>query len=134
MLDLTRQEKTILLFLAVSFVTGLGLNSYKKAQQKLGLSVAPYEIKAIREEADKFIEQQRFININSFNIDELTRLPGVGEKLARRIIEYHNLHGPFKTKKELMQVKGIGEKKFEKFKIMFVLGTRTEAQKKEEGE
>ncbi len=121
MLDLTRQEKTILLFLAVSFVTGLGLNSYKKTQQKLNLSVAPYEIKAAREEADKFIEQKRFININSFKIDELARLPGVGEKLAQRIIEYHNLHGPFKTKKELIQVKGIGEKKFEKFEDLITL-------------
>ena len=121
MLDLTRQEKTILLVLVFSFVTGLSLSAYKKTQQKLNLNVVPYELKAAREKADKFIEQQGFININSLKIDELTRLPGVGEELARRIIEYHNLHGPFKTKKELIQVKGIGEKKFEKFEDLITL-------------
>jgi len=121
MLDLTRQEKTILLFLALAFVSGLGLNSYQNAQQRLELEVTPYKIKAAREQADSFIEQQRFVNINSFNIDELTRLPGVGEKLAQRIVEYRKLNGPFRRKEQLKQVKGIGEKKFEKFKGLITL-------------
>jgi len=120
MFDLTRQEKAILVFLSLTFVTGLGIDSYKKSQRKRKLSVAPYEISVLRE-ADRFIEQQRLVNINSFNMEELTRLPGVGEKLAVRIVEYRKIHGPFKSKEELMQVKGIGEKKFEQFKDLIII-------------
>lgn len=121
MFDLTRQEKIILLFLAFSFVAGLGISAHKKAQQRLELSIAPDQTTATRAQADRFIEQQRFININSFKIEELRRLPGVGEKLAAEIVAYHKLHGSFRAKEELMQVKGIGEKKFEKLKELIAL-------------
>ena len=117
---MTRQEKIILIFLSLSFVSGLGISAYKKTQKSSELKVDPHKMAALQD-ADKFIAQQRFININSFEIDELTRLAGVGEKLAQRIAQYHRLHGPFKSKEELMQVKGIGEKKFEKIKDLIIL-------------
>ena len=121
MLDLTRQEKIILLFLTAFFAAGLGLRAYKNRRQAVDLSVVPYETEAAREKADRFIERQRFVNINTFEVDELTRLPGVGKKLAQRIIEYHSLNGPFKAKKELLRVAGIGEKKFEKLEDLITL-------------
>lgn len=120
MWDLTKQEKIILIFLSLTFVCGLGINTYKKAQPELKLSVQPYKINT-REEADKFIAQQRFVNINSFEINELTRLPGVGEKIAARIVEYHRRNGPFRSKEELLQVKGIGEKKFEELRPLIII-------------
>jgi len=121
MFDLTKQEKVILIFLASTFITGLGVSSYKKSQQSVKLQVQPYKINTAREEADKFIEDYSLININSFKIDELSRLPGVGDKIAARIMDYHKTHGPFRAKEELMQVKGIGEKKFEKIKDLIIL-------------
>lgn len=117
---MTRQEKIILIFLSLTFVTGLGVSAYKKTQKRLELDVRPYEMAALQD-ADKFIAKHSFVNINSFKIDELTRLAGVGEKLAERIAEYHKLHGPFKSKEDLMRVKGIGEKKFEKIKDLIIL-------------
>ena len=120
MLDLTKQEKVILIFLTLTFVTGAGISAYKKSAQATELAVRPYKIEAL-EEADQFIEEHRFININSSNLEELRRLPGVGEKLAERIIQYHSAHGAFMAAEELMQVKGIGEKKFEKIKDLIVL-------------
>ncbi len=121
MFDLTKQEKIILIFLSLSFVAGLGVSAYKKSRQELELDIQPYKIDSIREKSDEFIERQRSININTFKIDELTRLPGVGEKIAARILDYHKMHGPFKAKEELMQVKGIGQKKLEKIKELIVL-------------
>lgn len=109
-----------MLFLSLSLVTGLGIGAYKKSRQRLEFSVQPYKM-ATLEDADKFIEQYSQININSFKIDELARLPGVGEKIAQRIVEYHQAHGAFKRKEELMRVEGIGEKKFEKVKDLIVL-------------
>ena len=39
--------------------------------------------------------------------------PGIGEKLARRIVDYRAEHGPFSTVDELVNVSGIGEGKLE---------------------
>lgn len=52
------------------------------------------------------------ININEASINELMRLPHIGEKLATAIIEYRKTHGGFKTISELTHVPGIGNKIF----------------------
>ena len=56
------------------------------------------------------------VNLNTAGVEELTTLPGIGEGLARRIIDYRTEHGPFETAEELMEVSGIGEKKFEELR------------------
>jgi len=56
------------------------------------------------------------IGLNSASIDDLTALPGVGIKLAERIIEYKKLIGSFKSVDELDNVKGFGKKKIEAIK------------------
>lgn len=60
--------------------------------------------------------QQRLIDINSATVEELMKLPRVGPVIANRIIEYRNIHGPFKTIEDLIKVKGIGEKKLTSIK------------------
>ena len=56
------------------------------------------------------------ISINSADLNQLMEIPYVGEKTALLIIEYRNTHGSFKTIEEIMEIKGIGLKKFEKMK------------------
>ncbi|HJE18945.1 MAG TPA: ComEA family DNA-binding protein [Aliicoccus persicus] len=53
------------------------------------------------------------ININTASIEVLMRLNGVGEKTAQSIIEYREQNGLFMNTADLMQVSGIGEKKFQ---------------------
>lgn len=56
------------------------------------------------------------IDINTASAQELDLLPGIGETLAKRIIEYRTEHGGFKSVDEIMKVSGIGSVKFEKIK------------------
>lgn len=53
------------------------------------------------------------VDINSAAKEEFILLPGIGESLAERIILYREENGPFQSLEELMNVKGIGRKKFE---------------------
>jgi competence protein ComEA len=67
------------------------------------------------------------ININTASAQQLTALPGVGEKLAARIVEYRQKQGGFKNVSELMNVQGLGEKNLAK--IQAYLTTSGEAAK-----
>ena len=53
------------------------------------------------------------IGVNSANPDDLTPLPGIGERLAQRIIDFRESRGGFKSVDDLLKVDGIGEKKLE---------------------
>jgi competence protein ComEA len=44
----------------------------------------------------------------------LTALGGVGPKLAERIVEYRDTHGPFKKPEDLKKVEGVGKALFER--------------------
>ncbi|MGQ9678714.1 MAG: ComEA family DNA-binding protein, partial [bacterium] len=61
------------------------------------------------------------ININSAPEEVLCELPGIGPKTAQRIIEYRERVGKFKSVEELMNVRGIGPKKFEKIKDLITV-------------
>lgn len=54
------------------------------------------------------------ININTATESELMLLDGIGESLAKRIIEKREQIGGFGTPEEIMWVSGVGEKIFEK--------------------
>lgn len=51
------------------------------------------------------------VNINTATKEELMTLPGIGEVLADRIIEYRTLHGAFQNVTDLAAVEGIGQVK-----------------------
>ena len=57
------------------------------------------------------INNEGKLNINTATADELMTLDGIGEVLAHRIIEYRDLHGPFQSESDLLNVSGIGETK-----------------------
>jgi competence protein ComEA len=61
------------------------------------------------------IQLMAAVSLNQATAEELTALDGIGEKTAEKIIEYRKEHG-FKDTREVMNIKGIGEKKYEKIK------------------
>jgi competence protein ComEA len=58
------------------------------------------------------------ININTASANELEQLPGVGETLAGRIVEFRTTSGPFRRPEYLMLVDGVSEKKFKEIRAM----------------
>ena len=61
------------------------------------------------------------VKLNSAGVEELSLLPGIGEKTAKKIIEYRKSHGKFVSPNDLLNVSGIGEKKLEKFKSLLIM-------------
>ena len=67
------------------------------------------------------------VNINTASVEQLTTLPGVGPKLAARIVEYRQKSGTFRSPQELMNVKGLGEKNFAKIEAWLTVGETPKA-------
>jgi len=70
------------------------------------------------------------VDINEADVTELSKLPGIGEQVAKRIVAYRKENGPFEKAEELMNVRGIGEKSFLKLQPYLSLGSDKEKRKK----
>jgi competence protein ComEA len=67
------------------------------------------------------------VNLNTASVEQLTALPGIGLKLAQRIVEYRQKSGSFRSTKELLNVSGIGEKNFAKIETWLVVSEPAKA-------
>lgn len=56
------------------------------------------------------------ISINTASKEDLETLPGIGPSMAQKIIDHRNSQGLFQRIEDIMKVKGIKEKLFEKIK------------------
>ncbi len=56
------------------------------------------------------------LDLNSARAEDLRELPGIGEKLAQRLVEYRRSHGGFRSVEDLRKVPGIGEKRMERLR------------------
>ena len=61
-------------------------------------------------------ESNKFVNINTANLNELMTLNGIGEAKAKSIIEYRESNGYFKSIEDIKNISGIGDKMYEKIK------------------
>lgn len=61
------------------------------------------------------------VNINTATLEELMSLDGVGEKVAQKVLAFRKANGPFQKPEDLMMVKGIGQKMFDKNKDRIVV-------------
>jgi len=69
------------------------------------------------------------VDLNQASAMELQKLPGIGEKVAQRILEYREANGPFAAPEELMNVRGIGEKTYMNLEPYVTLSKKNQKKK-----
>mgnify|MGYP001604176090 FL=1 len=99
-------------------VKGIGPATLKKFENQLVfkdtlISTPQLDIK--ESDSKPITNRNNKVNINTASLEELCSLPGIGKSTAKKILDYRN-NKPFKRAEDLMNIKGIGKKKFEKLK------------------
>jgi comEA protein len=145
MIGFTKQEKRFIVFLLFSFLLGFGVNYARKSQFAASHEDWQAEhdrIMGVFQERSSQVEENKNdfpvqpnrpkeerrraltgkININTAGPDDLQTLPRVGPATAQKIIEYRERKGPFRSIEEIKNVKGIGQKTFEKIKANITVG------------
>ena len=61
------------------------------------------------------------VNLNSATAEQLQSIPGIGPATAKSILEYRAKIGKFNKIEEIINVKGVGEKKFQKIKDRLIV-------------
>ena len=103
MLNLSNDERKVILFLTTVALLGLGVNLLAK-------QFGPERSLA------SFSENLGKINLNKADKKLLIGISGIGEKLAQRIIEFRDKQGGFSGIEELKNIKGITETKLNQIK------------------
>lgn len=149
-LNFTKTEARVLLILLAVMIAGLGLKLYvnndtggtnfdkEKADRIIKRSAGTLVTDTISKESKELTKNdstetkskkkskkgenlaQKSININTASKDVLMQLPGVGKSTAEKIIEYRETQGSFKRIEDIMKIKGIGQKKFDKMKEFII--------------
>jgi len=78
-------------------------------------------VDSITVDGSKTLTEKRKININTASVEELETLPQIGPATANKIINYRETHGNFQSIEEIIKVKGIGVKTFEKIKDRIIV-------------
>ncbi len=126
-MDVIRKVCFILILVAlVSFMGGLASAEEKVAEEiaettETVAEEAAEEAETVAEEAaeeaETVAEEANVkVSINTATAEELSTLEGIGEMKAASIIEVRDNHGNFTKIEDLKNVKGIGDKIFEKIK------------------
>jgi competence ComEA-like helix-hairpin-helix protein len=110
----------LLLVLVAIFISLIGPAGYDRQPAGRSMPAEPLFdvlIASVGEELEHTIDPRRAvflflpIDLNLADVEVLSSLKGIGPKLAGRIIAWRDQHGGFKEVAELLEVKGIGERK-----------------------
>ena len=125
MLEFTRRETGVLIFLLAGFVIGSGIKLYQKNLAPLpiveDISMSGQSFTTDTTMSHPLLDGKteplnQVILLNSANVEMLEKVPGIGPVTAERIIIYRSKYGRFQSLEEMKKIKGIGEKTFIKIK------------------
>lgn len=121
--------KTALL-LSLILALGYMLWAFKASLPEPGLSVSSRAVSAeeLMSGADElpppYIEllPGEKLDINSAPAERLELLPEIGEELAGEIVRFREEEGPFSSAEDILEVDGIGPKRYEAMKDWIITG------------
>lgn len=113
-------EKILLIVALILFAGIIFFNAFYKSDASIPSVIYINENDKISSENLDDNESNRNlnkININTATVEELSEnLSGVGESIAKRIVEYREHNGEFTNIEDIKNVSGIGDKMFESIK------------------
>lgn len=126
-----KQSFPVLLFftaLFAAFTLGFFLGK-NHASEGVSLSI-PVSMQTVPTETTVFEAEETFsppvivfpIDITRASKEEFMALPGIGEVLAERIVTYRKTHGNFSRPEDLLNVEGLGKKRFEEILDLIIIG------------
>jgi competence ComEA-like helix-hairpin-helix protein len=103
MVYLTKQERRVALFLVIVVLLGTGIDFARKryASFRPVVCLDPSYGK---------------VNVNVADKETMKEIPGIGDTMAQRIIEYRAVNGPFDDIETLRRVKGLAGSRFDRIK------------------
>ena len=119
-LGFTPQETKALIFLLSALLIGSGITLYKRSHLQFAPELTMVKPDVVLDEGPKEkypvipSSARTKINVNQASASELERVPGLGPKLSRRIVEFREANGAFQKLEDLIKVQGIGPKSLEK--------------------
>ncbi len=100
-------ERGLILLIAIALLTS-GAILYATWERPVTLRTSePIVVEDVLIVLPTFLDP-RMIDLNTASVEELVRLPGIGEVLAGRIVAHREAHGRFDTIDDLTAVNGIG--------------------------
>ena len=66
-------------------------------------------------------QEPQKVDINRAEVWLLEALPGIGETLAQRIVDYRRRNGPFQNIRQILKVAGIGSATYEQIKHLITV-------------
>jgi comEA protein len=119
--DFGFRPRTLVWLMGIAFTVGLGVRGIQEVRRheiKYPLTVVENnrEAEGLKLRADSIMAERTarenaLININTATAADFDRLDGIGPVLSRRMVEYREQHGSYKSVDELDNVSGIGPKR-----------------------
>ena len=103
----------ILTLVFTAFASGVFLGRNMNHSKVTVSTITPATVPAATISPTNAVTEPAQVNINTAALEQLMTLPGIGEVLAQRIIDYREAHGSFERIADLANVSGIGDTKLE---------------------
>lgn len=111
-----RISASVLSLVIVISVSCCRPHSASPVQRNAALSgnSSPSEVTGVAASESRVLPSQPCIDLNTADVNQLATLPGIGDGLAARIIEYRDQHGPFRRPQDIIIINGFGERRYHK--------------------
>lgn len=104
------------------------LSEHSEPEKIANRGITHVEVAAAEKENVKDVWTGNLVNINTATSEELQQLPGIGPAYADRIIEWREENGKFTSIEQLLEIRGIGERRLENLRPLVTIDDENDVQ------